>query len=78
MNTDKTGGEVDIIRQARELADREGVTLGEALAAMQLEAVQKIQRTENEAREQSVKTWLGILNAVGAALAAWQSPFRKK
>ena len=72
-----TGGEMDVIRQAKELADRDGITVGEALAAMQLEAVQRIERTESDAREQSVKTWLGILNAVGEALAVWKSPARK-
>ena len=74
----RPGDDMDVIRQAKELADREGITLCEALEAMQLEAIQQIQRTESDAREQSVKTWLGILNAVGEALAIWKSPVRKK
>ena len=78
MMDNRIGGEMEIIRQAKELADREGITLCEALEAMQLEAIQQIQRTESDAREQSVKTWLGILNAVGEALAIWKSPARKK
>ena len=77
-NTMGEGESMDTIRQARELADREDITLSEALELLQLETIQRIERTESDAREQSVKTWLGILNAVGEALAVWKSPARKK
>jgi hypothetical protein len=72
------GDAMESIKLAKELADREGVTLSEALEAMQLETIQRIERTESEAREQSVNTWRGILNAVGEALAVWKSKSRKK
>ena len=60
--------EADVIRQARELAAKEGIEFDEALMVLEIEVIKRIERTEGEAREQSILTWHGIISAVGQLL----------